>query len=116
MFCFGRRTRVYCWFFFFSRRRRHTRCYRDWSSDVCSSDLLAASHMQWLIEETGKTMSSVGAVTLRMSVGIYSGPCAFFLVEGTHRELLVTGPGATATIGFEDDSKEDSPTALDPDR
>src|SRR5207245_7327508 len=26
--------------FFFSRRRRHTRCYRDWSSDVCSSDLL----------------------------------------------------------------------------
>src|SRR2546429_1882226 len=29
--------RVY--FFFFSSRRRHTRCSRDWSSDVCSSDL-----------------------------------------------------------------------------
>src|SRR5208282_3432506 len=28
--------------FFFSSRRRHTRCYRDWSSDVCSSDLCAA--------------------------------------------------------------------------
>src|SRR6266542_424627 len=26
-------------FFFFASRRRHTRCYRDWSSDVCSSDL-----------------------------------------------------------------------------
>src|SRR6266542_6786556 len=26
-------------FFCFSSRRRHTRCYRDWSSDVCSSDL-----------------------------------------------------------------------------
>src|SRR3989337_224294 len=26
--------------FFFSSRRRHTRCYRDWSSDVCSSDLM----------------------------------------------------------------------------
>src|SRR5207245_7450630 len=25
--------------YFFSSRRRHTRCYRDWSSDVCSSDL-----------------------------------------------------------------------------
>src|SRR5947209_19505304 len=25
--------------FFFSRRRRHTRYWRDWSSDVCSSDL-----------------------------------------------------------------------------
>src|SRR5207245_8347347 len=23
----------------FTSRRRHTRCYRDWSSDVCSSDL-----------------------------------------------------------------------------
>src|SRR5207248_4942277 len=27
-------------FFFFSSRRRHTRSYGDWSSDVCSSDLL----------------------------------------------------------------------------
>src|SRR2546429_8425732 len=26
--------------FFFSSRRRHTRCSRDWSSDVCSSDLI----------------------------------------------------------------------------
>src|SRR3712207_6604049 len=30
-------------FFFFSSRRRHTRYWRDWSSDVCSSDLAAAS-------------------------------------------------------------------------
>src|SRR5256884_4528302 len=29
-------------FFFFSSRRRHTRCSRDWSSDVCSSDLVLA--------------------------------------------------------------------------
>src|SRR5215510_10094740 len=29
-------------FFFFSSRRRHTRWPRDWSSDVCSSDLVAA--------------------------------------------------------------------------
>src|SRR2546429_4348553 len=28
---------IFC--FFFSSRRRHTRCSRDWSSDVCSSDL-----------------------------------------------------------------------------
>src|SRR5256884_2353413 len=32
----GTLTRFY---FFFSSRRRHTRCSRDWSSDVCSSDL-----------------------------------------------------------------------------
>src|SRR5438445_7112263 len=28
------------WIFFFSSRRRHTRYWRDWSSDVCSSDLI----------------------------------------------------------------------------
>src|SRR5262245_66013407 len=31
---------MFCPFFFFSSRRRHTRCLSDWSSDVCSSDLL----------------------------------------------------------------------------
>src|SRR5256885_7822070 len=31
-------------FFFFSSRRRHTRLQGDWSSDVCSSDLLDNRH------------------------------------------------------------------------
>src|SRR5207249_9323042 len=30
---------IFSFFFFFSSRRRHTRSKRDWSSDVCSSDL-----------------------------------------------------------------------------
>src|SRR5207302_7352023 len=30
---------LFSFFFFFSSRRRHTRFSRDWSSDVCSSDL-----------------------------------------------------------------------------
>src|SRR5439155_2385950 len=33
-------------FFFFSSRRRHTRWPRDWSSDVCSSDLPPESKTQ----------------------------------------------------------------------
>src|SRR5579871_2213121 len=33
---------VFRFFFFFSSRRRHTRSLRDWSSDVCSSDLECA--------------------------------------------------------------------------
>src|SRR2546429_8264106 len=33
-------------FFFFSSRRRHTRCSRDWSSDVCSSDLESNTNRQ----------------------------------------------------------------------
>src|SRR5207249_9389598 len=33
---------LFVFFFFFSSRRRHTRSKRDWSSDVCSSDLTCA--------------------------------------------------------------------------
>src|ERR1022692_5133274 len=36
---------LFCFcFFFFSSRRRHTRLQGDWSSDVCSSDLLIGSY------------------------------------------------------------------------
>src|SRR3712207_6042435 len=35
---------VFIFFFFFSSRRRHTRYWRDWSSDVCSSDLHEFGH------------------------------------------------------------------------
>src|SRR5438445_8065464 len=38
--------------FFFSSRRRHTRYWRDWSSDVCSSDLVAAALLAALIAIT----------------------------------------------------------------
>src|SRR5207249_8057017 len=37
-------THPYPFSFFFSSRRRHTRSKRDWSSDVCSSDLDAERH------------------------------------------------------------------------
>src|SRR5690349_22958161 len=36
----------YSFFFFFSSRRRHTRSLRDWSSDVCSSDLGTAPSLK----------------------------------------------------------------------
>src|SRR3712207_9376141 len=35
--------------FFFSSRRRHTRYWRDWSSDVCSSDLKTISEAERLV-------------------------------------------------------------------
>jgi predicted ATPase/class 3 adenylate cyclase len=65
----------------------------------------AASGMQWFIETTGSTMSSVGAVELRMSTGVYSGPCHFFLVDASHKELVVAGPAATRTFELEDASE-----------
>src|SRR5688572_32272918 len=36
-----------CFVFFFSSRRRHTRFDCDWSSDVCSSDLVGVVHLDW---------------------------------------------------------------------
>src|SRR5712664_3014780 len=39
MFLFLHSLFDFVFFFFFSSRRRHTRSDRDWSSDVCSSDL-----------------------------------------------------------------------------
>src|SRR5207253_8298204 len=38
--------------FFFSSRRRHTRWPRDWSSDVCSSDLRRAREIAMIDERT----------------------------------------------------------------
>src|SRR5207247_4224818 len=44
--------RVLCFIaFFFSSRRRHTRSTRDWSSDVCSSDLYVKAGERFLAGE-----------------------------------------------------------------
>src|ERR1039458_2351646 len=37
--------------FFFSSRRRHTRCLSDWSSDVCSSDLLNSGSLRPFVHQ-----------------------------------------------------------------
>src|SRR5690554_7657118 len=67
---------VFFFFFFFSSRRRHTRCGRDWSSDVCSSDLslkaLKASGGQESAKEqpafkSGKTTVLLGFKILAVS-------------------------------------------------
>src|SRR2546429_240653 len=44
--------------FFFSSRRRHTRCSRDWSSDVCSSDLASRRPMHCSQTPSTKRRSS----------------------------------------------------------
>src|SRR5207253_5621614 len=41
--------------FFFSSRRRHTRWPRDWSSDVCSSDLFYSGHAAATATSAGLT-------------------------------------------------------------
>src|SRR5699024_11620655 len=60
--------------FFFSSRRRHTRSKRDWSSDVCSSDLrerpediplLAKAFTFKIARRLGRNIDSIPAETLR---------------------------------------------------
>src|SRR5437660_915252 len=56
---------IYTFFFFFSSRRRHTRWPRDWSSDVCSSDLVETGGN---IEESEKANKALSAVFPAMIV------------------------------------------------
>jgi class 3 adenylate cyclase/tetratricopeptide (TPR) repeat protein len=65
----------------------------------------AAYGMRRALREIGRPRTSVGQVTLRMHVGIHSDTFHFFLVGNSHRELLVTGPGATRTVAMEDRSE-----------
>jgi class 3 adenylate cyclase/predicted ATPase len=63
----------------------------------------AALAMQRFIAGGGAAgESSVGPVELSMCAGLVSGPCHFFLLGHHHRELLVCGPTASATLELED--------------
>src|SRR5690625_4874235 len=44
--------------FFFSSRRRHTRWPRDWSSDVCSSDLFEIVATNWDFDQAEYTVTA----------------------------------------------------------
>src|SRR3712207_7771269 len=50
-------------FFFFSSRRRHTRYWRDWSSDVCSSDLSTISYALSLFKADARSTLCHGCFT-----------------------------------------------------
>src|SRR5699024_12123694 len=54
--------------FFFSSRRRHTRSKRDWSSDVCSSDLWRSPLV--------KTVRTTFALTLSLGLAALATGCA----------------------------------------
>src|SRR5258705_8090019 len=66
-------------FFFFSSRRRHTRCLSDWSSDVCSSDLgfLPITRLAVVREEAA-------------AYPVISGPRTLFEVDTPRARLSLT--------------------------
>src|SRR5690606_40753950 len=55
---------IFVVFFFFSSRRRHTRFSRDWSSDVCSSDLVFYEELHTLFFRVGGEFLEAVAVAL----------------------------------------------------
>src|SRR6266699_5509415 len=71
---------------FFSSRRRHTRCGRDWSSDVCSSDLVG----QVILIEAALDFLGLGIQQPTASWGnMLSNAQTYF----THSTWLVVFPG-----------------------
>src|SRR5690606_39417748 len=78
--------------FFFSSRRRHTRFSRDWSSDVCSSDLLSGSGNGVAFNGTSFNVTITEPLVL-------NGDCRFI----TKGKAEVTPSGmSTRTIDFGD--------------
>src|SRR3990172_10312675 len=74
--------------FFFESRRRHTRCSRDWSSDVCSSDLDSAS----LEEVRSGKAGAYGHTPLQH---FYSHPLTILEAKSWGRRLNDTDPKDT---------------------
>src|SRR2546422_4540856 len=77
-------------FFFFSSRRRHTRCSRDWSSDVCSSDLKPAD------DGEGAIVKLLDVAGQARSVGVWPAAYGFKLAR---RTTLVEQNGDAIAVG-----------------
>src|SRR5690606_1512394 len=73
-------------FFFFSSRRRHTRFSRDWSSDVCSSDLCASAGASTGVDALTRRALNQAARELLLA---QSSDWAFIMKTGTMVEYAV---------------------------
>src|SRR5206468_5454766 len=89
-------------FFFFSSRRRHTRSDRDWSSDVCSSDLggdiVGCASKVVLLDRPGQWLDPgpLGCLGVGPSFALTAK-----LLHPGRRVLLIAGDGALGLNGME---------------
>src|SRR5260221_9629335 len=79
---------------FFSSRRRHTRCLSDWSSDVCSSDLVC----RLLLEK--KKSSSGTALSMRAGDGSWPSGNALQCGSEMLHDCVVVDDGRHVGLGI----------------
>src|SRR5436305_164405 len=74
--------------FFFSSRRRHTRCGRDWSSDVCSSDLIGSTDsLLYVVHVSCKESVEPIALAREKGWNVFGETCTqYFFIDYTHLE------------------------------
>ncbi len=73
----------------------------------------AAFEMRQVLRRAGRVRATAGSASLKLSVGVHSGPVAFFLVGTKHRELVITGPAATE-VALLDDAADAGDILLSP--
>src|SRR5690606_40489080 len=81
-----------CGLFFFSSRRRHTRFSRDWSSDVCSSDL-AATGIRRLNRDTAAVVIEVFDGIIKHTAESVCGDIKGITFVTAHMKLIAGGRG-----------------------
>src|SRR5699024_12009782 len=74
--------------FFFSSRRRHTRSKRDWSSDVCSSDLIE-HYAKFFTEEGRSAVIACTASNVEARDAVESLLVALATADKENNDLLV---------------------------
>src|SRR2546429_2650151 len=75
-------------FFFFSSRRRHTRCSRDWSSDVCSSDLDGRLFLPRGLSDVSEEEPSITTIKGE-TPGIAQPVCPYLSARGGAHERVI---------------------------
>src|SRR5206468_6885589 len=85
--------------FFFSSRRRHTRSDRDWSSDVCSSDLRGEGGR--FADEPKKGTSNMKKTSFLQPVaaGLLTGLLCFLPASEPQAQIIIFGGGFGGKIG-----------------
>src|SRR6266496_3143627 len=102
-------------FFFFSSRRRHTRSLRDWSSDVCSSDLgrFAVTDLAVVLRRPASGLAAGVQEAVAAGILTGSGPDLAFRHLLIQQALYESMPAALRTALHAEAARELAATGAD---